>query len=353
MQIRRLGVFLPNWIGDVVMATPLLRAVRHHVGADAHITGIVRPYVRDVLNGNPWLDQAILYNPRAQNPEHRGWRLAQRLRRCRLDAVINLTSSPRTALLAWWSGAPVRVGYSRRGGWLFLNRLAHEPRVGGLRVPHSAVDHYGRLAELIGGDFQDHQVQISTSIAERQAAEQAWQTLGLQSDLPLFGLNTGGAYGAAKRWPDEHFATLARYLIDRLGGQVLVVCGPQEREAARQIQRLAQRPLLYTLADQPLSIGLTKAALGRCDLVVTTDSGPRHLAAAQGVATVTIFGPTDPRWSHNYAPHSVDVYHRLPCGPCARRVCPLQHHQCMRDLSPDEVYRNVERLWGQMHQHAA
>src|ERR1700686_5528027 len=108
-----LGIFLPNWIGDVVMATPTLRALRRHYGPQARIVGIMRPYVSEVLVGTPWLDDRLFFDPRSKNRELNGWRFARRLRRERFDVAILLTNSLRTGFWAWASGARQRVGYAR------------------------------------------------------------------------------------------------------------------------------------------------------------------------------------------------------------------------------------------------
>jgi heptosyltransferase-2 len=155
-------------------------------------------------------------------------------------------------------------------------------------------------------------------------------------------LNPGAAFGAAKHWPTEHFATLARMLVDQRGSGVLVLCGPGERDLARQIVLQTSRPRVASLADQPLSLGLTKACVRRCDLLVTTDSGPRHFAAAFDRAVVTLFGPTHIAWTETYHPRAIHLQKKVPCGPCQQRVCPLDH-RCMKELLPGEVFAAVTR----------
>jgi heptosyltransferase-2 len=150
-------------------------------------------------------------------------------------------------------------------------------------------------------------------------------------------LNPGGAFGAAKHWPAEHFAVLARELVDRRGGGVLVLCGPSERDMARRIVALANRPAVYSLSDYPLSIGLTKACVRRADLLVTTDSGPRHFAAAFDRPVVTLFGPTHIAWTETCHAKAQHMQKKVDCGPCQRRVCPLDH-RCMEGLTPAEVF---------------
>src|SRR5262249_5945856 len=144
-------------------------------------------------------------------------------------------------------------------------------------------------------------------------------------------LNPGAAFGAAKHWPAGHFATLAAELVKRRGCAVLVLCGPAERDQARQIAAMSGQPGVVALSDlaqrggPPLSLGLTKACVRRADLLVTTDSGPRHFAAAFDRPVVTLFGPTHIAWTETYHPRAVHLQRQLPCGPCQKRICPLEH----------------------------
>ena len=132
---------------------------------------------------------------------------------------------------------------------------------------------------------------------------------------------------------------------------MLFLCGPAERDSVRDICRRANHPHVRSLADQKLSVGLTKACVRRSRLMVTTDSGPRHIAAAFGVPTVTLFGPTDPRWSHNYHPTSIDLHLDLPCSPCGDRICPLKHHRCMRELTVEHVMAAANALLDSGHRY--
>lgn len=156
-------------------------------------------------------------------------------------------------------------------------------------------------------------------------------------------LNPGGAFGAAKHWPGEYFAELARRIAVELGRNVLVLCGPAEREIARRIVALAKHPSVFSLADVPPSIGLSKAAVKYSELLVTTDSGPRHFAPPFDVPVVTLFGPTHMAWSETFYGKATHLQVQVDCGPCQQRVCPLQHHRCMTELSVDRVFAAAAR----------
>ncbi len=349
----KLGIVLPNWIGDVVMVTPALRALREHFGAEARLTGIMRPYVSEVLAGTNWLDETILLNTRERPRWLNLWRQSRVLKEQQFDQLLLMTNSFSTGLLAWLSGTPSRVGFAAHGrGWLLTNKL-HAPSSAGRAVPRSAIDHYLEIAAAVGATTSNVQTQLVATPEELAAAEAVWQQHRLDRAQRVVVLNTGGAYGAAKSWPTEHFASLAKRIVRELDAAVLVICGPAEREPAREIVRLAQDERVVSLADQPLSLRLSKGCLAKADLVVSTDSGPRHLAAALGVPTISLFGPTDPRWSNNYHPLAIDLHEPVPCGPCAKRTCPLKHHRCMVDLSVDRVFAAVGQQWERQGKQAA
>jgi heptosyltransferase II len=338
-----IGIFLPNWIGDAVMATPTLRALRQHYGPAARLIGIMRPAVAEVLAGTPWLDERLLCDPRSAVADRHGWPLVRRLRRERLDAALLMPNSWRSALLARASGAPERLGYVRGWrGWL-LNRKLYPLKDGKQFTPVSAVDYFLELAYAVGCPPANRRVELATLPDDEHAADIVWNKFRLPRQRQVVVLNTGGAFGAAKLWPTGYFASLAQRLATVERRQVLVICGPAERELARQIVRGAAHRGVQSLADEPLSIGLSKACVRRAGLLVTTDSGPRHFAAAFDVPVVTLFGPTRISLSENYHPQAVHLQRDLDCVPCQQRICPLGHHRCMRDLSIDEVYRAVRR----------
>jgi heptosyltransferase-2 len=349
------AIFLPNWIGDVVMATPTLRALRKLVGPDERIVGVMRPYVAEVLAGTPWLDAQLFYDPRSKNADIHSRSLVRKLRAEKLHTAVLLTNSLRTGVLARLSGAKRRVGYARSfRSPLLTDKLA--PQVSGRTwygapryTPGPVLDYYLELAYALGASPESAQLELAVSPTERAAAERTWQTLGLPGDRPTIVFNSGGAFGAAKLWPNEYFAELARRLVARTDASILMICGPSERDTARDVVAQANHPRVVSLADdrlasQPLSIGLSKACVERASLMVTTDSGPRHFAAAFNVPVVSLFGPTHIEWSENHQPEALHLQKKLPCGPCQQRTCPLGTHQCMRELSVDEVERATLKM---------
>lgn len=343
---RAIVVVCPSLIGDTVMATPTLRALRQRF-AEARIDGVVRPGVAPTLAGAPWFDALIPFHPRGNDPRHRTLPFLRRLKAGRYDLAVLLPNSFRPAALTWLAGIPRRVGYVRYGrGALLTDRLVPPSAPSRRRLPSPMIDYYLALARHLGCPVDSLRTELFTVESEEQAADQAWERLGLNGVGRVVCLNNGGAFGPAKSWPTEYFAILAKRLAVETGVGVLVVCGPDERDAARAVVAQADHPRVVSLADEPLSIGLTKASIRRSALLVTTDSGPRHFAGAFGVPVVSLFGPTFIAWTRTYHPHAIHLQQPVPCGPCQKGVCPLGHHRCMRELDPRSVFNAALRLLG-------
>jgi heptosyltransferase II len=332
----RVAVFLPNWVGDAVMATPAVRALRAHF-ADAELIGVLRPYVAGVLEGAPWFDRQVLLATRG--PWAQRWpAVAARLRRERVDLAVLFPNSFRVAWTAWLSGCRRRLGYARYGRSLLLTEALQPVRdARGRLTPSPAIDAYNRLAEHAGCPTPSYRTELFTTPRDEEAADRVWLRAAFHGLGEVVCLNPGAAFGSAKYWPADSFALLARDLVDRRGCGVLVLCGPGERQLARNIVALAGRAAVHALADYPSSLGLTKACVRRADLLVTTDSGPRHFGAAFDRPVVTLFGPTHIAWTETYYPRAVHLQKPVPCGPCQLRTCPLDH-RCMKLLTPREVF---------------
>lgn len=326
------------------MATPTLRILRDYYGSHHQLVGIMRPYVAEVLTGTPWLDDVILYDRRAGDSKLGTYSLIQQLRRRQLDSVLLFTNSLRAALIARVSGIPQRIGYVRYGRGPLLTEKLYPPKRGLRLEPVSALDYYLHLAQSVGATLDSRQTELATTARDEREAAAIAERFEFDDDRPMIVLNTGGAYGSAKQWPLEYFATLGRRLVYKLDANVMVICGPSETSSASQIVELANSDRVRSLAGESVSLGLSKAIVKRSRMLISTDSGPRHFGAAFGVPTITLFGPTDPRWSENYHRRAIHLSREVPCGPCAQRSCPLAHHKCMRELTVDQVFNAATSL---------
>ncbi|MGD0655829.1 MAG: lipopolysaccharide heptosyltransferase II [Thermoguttaceae bacterium] len=337
-------IFLPNWLGDLVMATPLLRAVRRKFGNNARLVGVLRPYLADVLSGTDWLDEQWFFNPRAADRSERAWAVTNRLRQEHFDLAILMTNSVRPALMSWWAGIKQRLGYAQYGRGPLLTYKLHPRRQGGQIVQEPVVETYLTIADALGCGRESARLELATTTREEDSADAVFKRLDLRRDGRLILLNSGSAYGAARVWPVEYFGSLARRLTKQYDHDVLVMCGPNEQGIAKEVVKHSDSPRVFSMADQPLDLGTAKACIRRGRLMVSTDSGPRHVAAALGKPVITLYGPTPPLWSENPTQRAINLSLDLDCIACKKRVCPLKHHRCMRELTVDMVFAAVLKM---------
>ena len=323
------------------MATPALRALREHfVGAE--LVGILRPYVSDVLAGSMLVDRVMIHDPKGPSSTHRGLSFLAGLRRERFDLAVILPNSLRAGFWGWASGAKQTIGYARNGRSFLLTDPIPAPSQA---TSHPVLDEMLQLVAQLGCRSLSRRMELATTPSDEQQLSAFWQKHPACDSTNPIVLNTGGAFGAAKDWPTEHFVELARRIVTKLDGTVLIVCGPKERSTAAQIVAEVSHPRAVSLANEVSSIGLTKAAIRHASLLITTDSGPRHFAAAFDVPTITLFGSTHIAWSETFHPQAVHMQLPIACGPCQQRTCPLKHHRCMRDLSVEHVFAEITRRW--------
>ena len=223
-------------------------------------------------------------------------------------------------------------------------------------IPSPIVKYYLGLAHYLGSSQRDLKLQLFVTDGERRDAEGVLARCGLAREIdrpasqaghPLIMLNPGAHYGAAKCWRPEYFAELGDRMIDELNATVLISAAPKERPIVEAIKRY-MRHAPVDLSNMGLTLGALKEIVRRCDLMVTNDTGPRHIAAAMDVPVVTIFGPTHPEWTEIYYSKERQVAVKVFCGPCQKKVCPLDH-RCMTRVTPALVYSTALELLPQRH----
>lgn len=334
---------LPNWVGDAVMFTPTLRALRAR-WPEAELTLLGRPAPAAALRPNPWADQVLTSTDSIA-------RDALRLRGRRYDLAVLGPNSLRSALCVFLGGCRRRVGYGRDGrGWLLTDRLQAPRDEGGGWAVTPALDYYLELARHLGCDVADRRMELGIDPADAARADELLAQAHADPHLPIVLLNPGASFGGSKLYPAPRFAAVADHLVDRRGAQIVITAGPGEGEIARAVAKAMNHAALLNLADVKNTIGLVKAMTARSRLMITNDTGPRHFAAALAVPVVTIFGATDPGWTTLDCPWERIVRVGVPCGPCRKKQCPLppgdQHHQCMRNIPPEMVLAAAEELLG-------
>ena len=343
---RRILVVQPSWVGDAVMATPTLRALRHRY-PDAHISYLLRRYVKPLYAGMPWADQLLTYRTgKTKSRTGKGlFDVAARLRAGKFDLALLLPNSFKTALFCKMALIPRIVGYDRDGrGFLLTDRLLAVKEKGKF-VPYPIVKTYLGLAQYLGASDRDLRLELFVTDSETRGARELLVRCGLPPEIdrpgasgksPLIMLNPGAQYGAAKCWPADYFAQLGDRFATELNATVLLSAAPRERTIVDTILAAMKRPAI-DLSRYGLTLGSLKDIIRRCDLMVTNDTGPRHIAAALDVPVVTLFGPTFPQWTEIYYAAERQLAEKVFCGPCQKKICPLDH-RCMTQLLPSRVF---------------
>lgn len=327
----RIAVCCPNWIGDAVMATPTLAALRRRYPG-AQLSLVARPYVAPVFEPAPFADEVLHWG----GPGGLGtWDLVRWLRHPRSDIGLLLPNSFRSALLLWLSGARKRIGYARDGrAWLLTDRLRPR-RERGRYVPTPMLDSYFELIRPLVSGERPIEMKLYTSASDEAAADRLMDSLGLKGPATLV-VAPGAAFGMAKCWPAERFAAVARAARDELGLRTLVLCSPGELPVAERIVAASGGAALVPPEPLP-GLRTVKSLVRRARAMVTNDSGLRHFAAAYDVPVVTIFGPTHVEWTETWFRKETKLRSHVPCGPCQKRLCPEGHLRCMTDITPEQV----------------
>ncbi len=294
---RGIVVLMPTWLGDIVMATAALHRLRR-AAADARITAIVPPGMDTVLGGSDAVDAVVTVDGKgAAGP----LRTAAVIRRTNAEAVVLLPNSPRSAIAAALSGRRIRVGTPAGGrGVLLSHRVPPSPAVAAA-APVPAVVHYDRIVAFALGQEPwpasgPEAIRLRPSLqlrdADRLAAD---RVLGEHAGRPVLLLVPGGNR-ASKRWPAERFAAVARRLRDAHALLPVITGSPGERELCREIATAIGPPVVDAAASGG-GLAAVKGLVATARLLVSNDTGPRHLAAGLDTPTVVLFGPTDHRWT--------------------------------------------------------
>lgn len=352
---KRILVRGVNWIGDAVMSLPAVRVIRSAF-PDSDIHMMVKKWVEPIFTGDPNIDGVIEYRKEYEGVT--GKLTASRLlRSARYDSAILLQNAFDAAILSYLAGIPERAGYSRDArGFLLTDPVTVTNET---RRLHNTL-YYLNLMRELGLDAAYRHPWVYMGSDERASSE-SW--LGALR-RPVVLLNPGATYGSAKRWPPEHFSSLAGKVIRELNGSVVLTGSESERPVAGEILRGIGRGLLTDETTLDIS-GRTSlkeliSIISGVDIVVTNDSGPMHLAYAVGTPLVALFGSTDPVLSGppsfvkpgeygfmsdiEFGVRDIVLRREVDCGPCFERECRKGDVGCLRGISPDEVYDAVLRL---------
>ena len=334
----RIVVWKLSAAGDVVLATPSVRAIRRRFPL-ARISLVVSPPVYDLVARCPYVDEILMYNPKRKDRTWAGkWRFARRLRRVAFDLSIDLQNSRLTHLLTRLADVPVRVGYHRRWPWL-LNHAVPMPK-----EPLHPVAHQQRLLQAADVPLDDQRLEVWPGPEHEQAVEALLRELGVDPQRPLAGVHPGGSpRWTSKRWDLDRWAALCDRLTEA-GYQIIVTGTAPELELAQRLQSKTSASL--RVAAGRTSLLELACVIRRCGVFVTHDSAPLHLASAVGTPVIALFGPTDAARHVTPSPSVRVIQKAVFCGPCYSGTCRTVTHACMKRIGVDEVAEAVADVTG-------
>src|SRR2546427_503984 len=345
--VKRILVRGTNWIGDAVLTTPALMAIRKGF-PQAKIALLVKPAIAELLHHHPAVDEIVLYRDPGPHAGLGGkLTLARLLRRGRYDLAILLQNAFEAAAITALAGIPNRYGYATDGRSFLLTHRSHTRSDWGcrpalspkIRRKHQA-HYYLELLRPLGIPVEPEPPMLQTTPGEDAEAIEHLRAFGVDPKKVLIGLNPGSVYGTAKRWLPERFAEVADRVAAEHGGVVLIFGGRGEEELGAAIAGKMTAPTLV-LSGQT-TVRRLMALIKLCRLFITNDTGPMHIATAFGVPTVAIFGPTDPATTSPFGSGHELVRHPVDCSPCLLRECPIDH-RCMQGISVEMVHAAAVR----------
>jgi len=342
-------VWLPSPMGDAVLCTPALRAIRNRFNS-SRITFLAKAVVRQVLEpcdfNDVWLelDDSTFFG------------IAAKLKAGKFTHAILFKNSFASALATALARIPSRIGYARGGRSFLLTDKLYPPKLANRKFqPRSMLDYYLDIASSLGAETTDRRLELHIEPKDTENFKTMLPEVA-DSEGTIVVLVPGGAFGPSKCWPAGNFAETAARLITEHNATVVICAAPNrlEEQIAAEICASTTSSLeakqsnlnhkLINLARKPLNLGELKPLFRAADLVITNDTGPRHIAIALGRKVVTLFGPNDPAWTQTDYENEIQIIGNVPCAPCTKPKCPKSEHLCMQSITVETVWRAAEEL---------
>ncbi len=326
-------------LGDVLMTTPALRAIRDS-GPDRHVTLLTSPAGAEVATQVPEIDETIVYeSPWMKATPPRGdsavdQQMIERLNREKFDGAVIFTVYSQNplpaAMLAYLAEIPRRAAHCRENPYQLLTTWVHETEPD-QQIRHEVERQLDLVAEL-GCRTSNRRLSLGVRPNDDAAVRELLRGLRLPAGRRWLLVHPGGS-AASRRYPPEHFAAVIDLLMVRHGIDVLLIGSAGERELVESIARSTRvRPRTLTGLD----FGRLAALIRRAPLMIANNSGPAHVAAAVGTPVVSLYALTNPQHTPWHVPHRL-LTNPTPCAYCYKSVCPEEHHDCLRGIMPRAV----------------
>lgn len=330
---------MPNWLGDLVMATPVLADLRKAL-PHARLTAMCQSNVAALLRNDPNLDEVYSFRrPSGWIHRQQHMDIIEYLRRGEYDTGLLLTNSFSSA---WWflrGHVKNRIGYTGHWRRWLLNKAVPYPET--IETQHLVVT-YKMLLDALGIPLSDTPPKLYVSEEEKAKALELLRERGISPEKhTLVGINPGAAYGSAKCWLPDRFHAIAEKLLALPDTYVLFFGDPAGAPLVNDICKGLPEDRVLNLAGKT-SLRELLAFIQKCNVLLTNDSGPMHIASALGTPLVALFGSTSDVQTGPYSGGKV-IHKHVECSPCYKRVCPIDF-RCMKRIEVDEVYHEIIKI---------
>lgn len=330
----KIVVRVPNWIGDSIMCLPSLNSIMKNF-PDSQIWIAARNWVKEIFYNLDFSNGVITLLK--ENSFNHFYRNINELKKEKFDLGILFTNSFASALLFYLARISQRWGYAKEGRSIFLSKAVAPKN----NLMKHQIYYYLDLLKDLGLKVEKPEIHLKISTEENVWAEKVLKQLNIKEKSFIIGINPGAYYGPSKRWSAEKFADLVYKYRSELNSNVFLFGSKNEISLSEEILSYSKIPLFNFTGKTNLR--QLMALISKCDLFITNDSGPMHIANALRIPVIAIFGPTEPSHTGPFFPPNIVIYKRVPCAPCNYRICPSDH-KCMRDIQVDEVFEKSLEL---------
>ncbi len=339
-QYKRILIVRTDRIGDVLLSTPVIRALRETY-PDAYIAMMVSPYAKDIVEGNPYLDSVIIYD---KDGKHKSWqrtfKFARNLKKKKFDLALILHPTNRVHLVIFLACIPRRIGYDRKFGFLLSDRIRHTKQLGEKHEVEYNLD----LVRYLGIEPEDKNLFMPIKAEAERWAEAYLRQEGIREDDKLAAIHPGASC-PSKIWPNERFAQVADSLKERYGFRVLVLAGSKDIAKAQAVVGNMRHPAV-NLAGKT-SVAQLASVLKRCQIFISNDSGPVHIASAVGTPVISIFGRNQKglsprRWGPLGLKDKV-LHQEVGCIECLAHHC-QKSFACLKAITVADVLKAADSI---------
>jgi heptosyltransferase II len=338
-KYKRILIVRTDRVGDVILTTPVIKALRDAYPG-AYLAMAVRPYTKVIVEGNPYLDEVIVYDKDgAQKSWFSALRFSRDLAKKRFDLAIVVNPSNRSNLIPFLAGIPKRVGYDRKLGWLLTDRIK-DTKFEGLK---HEIEYNLDLVRTLGIEPGDKTTFMPISENSEKWAEAVLSKYNIRPADKLCVLNPG-ASDNSKMWPAERYAQVAEKLAQK-GMKIVILGGPQDQAVCREVIKRLRCPCIDMVANNDIS--QAASFLRRASLFISSDTGPMHIASSLGVPVIAILGRSQPglsplRWGPSNKNSRV-VHKDVGCVECLAHCCP-KGFLCLQAITAEDVFKAAEEL---------